>query len=188
MDDKIKWALLAVGAYFLYDWYTGQVAVAAAAALAPGGGAGVGTGTTPATGATPPVTVTPPVPVTPLPPWTAPVYTPPAQTPALQSTLAAMSGDEVATAAAAFNQDAIAESVRRGQRYDFHQWNWFRARTAGAQPDPATYYGGNASDRVTAAEYMLVRKTALVTGIVQGMSGMGTWGGPILPFSTAWRA
>lgn len=45
MDDKIKWALLAVGAYFLYDWYTGQVAVAAAAALAPGGGAGVGTGT-----------------------------------------------------------------------------------------------------------------------------------------------
>ena len=24
MDDKIKWALLAVGVYFLYDWYSKQ--------------------------------------------------------------------------------------------------------------------------------------------------------------------
>jgi hypothetical protein len=191
MDDKIKYLLLAVGAYFLYDWYTGQAA--AVAPIVPAGGAG--TGTTPTTGTygdtpitTPPITATPPIPVTPLPPWTAPVYTPPAQTPALQSTLAAMSGDEIATAAAAFNQDAIAESVRRGQRYDFHQWNWLRERTAGAQPDPSTYYGGNASDPVTAAEFYLVRATALATGIVQGMTGLGRHGGPLLPWSTAWQA
>jgi len=42
MDDKlIKWALLAAGAYFLYDWYMGQPAAPAAQ---PEGGTGTGTG------------------------------------------------------------------------------------------------------------------------------------------------
>jgi len=242
MDDKIKWALLAVGAYFLYDWYSKQVGpggsdkyskmclpelrnayasasaedkaviqtivgkykepVETLAAMAAKGDclaqgflaedqAQIAANPSPFTGGNIIALPESPVPVTPLPPWTRPVYTPPAVTPEQQAGLTLLSDAliaQVAVSGAAGSDLAIAESVRRNQRYDFHQWNYFRALTLGEQPDPASYYGGNAGDRVTAAEYMLVRKTALVTGIVQGMTGLGRHGGPILPWSTAWQA
>lgn len=182
MDDKIKYLLMAVGAYFLYDWYTGQVATPTTPA--PGGS------TSPAdlvdVGIAPAPAATPPVPVTPLPPWTAPVYTPPPQTAAVALAARSVSDEGTAIAAAAFNQDAVTESVRRGQKYNFHQWNYFREITKGVQPEPGSYFGGDPNTRVTAAEYMLVRATAVATGVVQGMTGLG-WA-PTLPWSTAWSA
>lgn len=197
MDDKIKWALLAVGVYFLYDWYTKQTP--APEVVAPGGPPPPVVAERPiwtppewiAPGAPAP---TPPAPIAPPPPWTRPVYTPPAIAPAQQAGLTQLSDAliaQVAVSGAGGSDLAVAESARRGQRYDFHQWNYFRALTLGEQPDPSTYYGGNASDLVTAAEYMLVRRVALATGFVQaaqGMTGLGRRGGPILPWSTAWQA
>jgi hypothetical protein len=187
MDDKVKWILFAIAGYFAYDWYTQR---ATAAASTPGGAPPEEgqhpIGTAPEA---PPLAPEPPVPVTTLPPWTAPVYTPPAQTPAMASALATTSGDQLAIHAATFNQDAIAESVRRGQRYSLHQWNWFREQTQGEQPDPATYYSGDPNTLVTAAEYMLIRQVALATGVVQAAGGVGDLGwAPILPWSTAWSA
>jgi hypothetical protein len=162
MDDKIKYALLAVGAYFLYDWYSKNQAAAAVVI--------------PATPTVVPATTTPVVPVTVAPIAATPI--PSANT----VLLAAMTNDQVATFAAQGNADAVAEANRRGMRYDHHTWNWYRAQALGQQPDPELWAPGATTSVVTVSEYLALRAVAGMSG----MSGLG-WA-PILPFSTAWSA
>lgn len=191
MDDKIKYLLMAVGAYFLYDWYTNQAPAVVPVTPDGGGGTGTGTGTDGNTGpgfsTEPGPAPVPPVPVTTLPPWHAPVYTPVAVSQSDAAVLAAMDTETVARAAVLGDPKALAEAERRGLKYNFHQWNWFREQATGqTQPDPSTYFSGDPNAAVGAPQYMLVRATALATGVVQGLSGLG-WA-PVLPFNTAWRA
>jgi hypothetical protein len=174
MDDKIKYLLMAVGAYFLYDWYTGQADTPVVPVVPTGSGTGTGSG----------APATPTTPATPA--WTPPVYTPMTVPPAQAALMAVMDDDTVARNAVQGIPVYLAEAERRGMKYNFHQWNYFRSQISGEQPDPSTYYGGDPGDVVSAPQYLLVRATAMATGAVQGMSGMG-WA-PTLPWSTAWSA
>jgi hypothetical protein len=123
------------------------------------------------------------------------VYTPPAQSTELVSTLGRLTDDQVASKAASGDKDYIAEAVRRGIKYNFHEWNYLRAAVTGVtQPDPATWVG-DPNTMVTAGEYWLIRSAALATQLVQGaidnqgVEGLGDMGwAPILPWSTAWSA
>jgi hypothetical protein len=162
MDDKIKWILLAVGGWFLYDWYSkSQAATPVASPAAPPVGVGPAQSFIPAQAPAPPAAAPPSGNV---------------------SLLAGMTNEQVAAFAAQGNADAVAESDRRGLRYNHHQWNWFRQQATGiTQPDPELWAPGHTTDLVTASEYLSLRQVA-------GMGGLGRWGGPILPWSTAWQA
>lgn len=179
MDDKIKWALLAVGAYFLYDWYTNQQAAAAP----PGGGSGVGTGTGTGTPKTDYVPSAPLVYGTPKTPWT-PTPVEPIGTPKVPWHPVMDQPDSIVAMNAVSGFPGtmyINEARRRGMQYNYHQWNWFRAQATGVeQPDPAEF-SANPDMLVSATQYL----EDLSRG---GLSGLGRYGGPILPWSTAWRA
>lgn len=164
MDDKLKWILLAVGGYFLYDWYTSSQAA--------------GQGVAPVPQPEPAAHPFTPAPV--------PVSAPPAQAPPPPSgnvsVLAGMSNDQIAAFAAQGNQDAVTLANSRGLRYTHHQWNYFRSLALGEQPDPELWAPGQSNEAVTVSQYLALRAAAGMSGI----TGLG-WA-PILPWSTAWQA
>ena len=152
MDDKIKYLLLAVGAWFLYDWYKGEPATPVGPA---GGGTGTGTGTSTGTSTgtgTGTGTGTPPKAV---------VVTP--------------ADAEIAKLAAGGQAAAIVVANQRGLKYNYHQWNWFRQQALGTQqPDPATFTsdpGVAVSATMYLAALPALPRNALITPVQPVVAG-----------------
>jgi hypothetical protein len=190
MDDKIKYALLAVGAYFAYDWWqkqqgtapaTGGAAdkaaadTAAAAAKAASDKAAVTKTAEDKARADEAIRV-------------AAVAKADADRRAAAVRLfssypdASLAGEAAKTGEA----NAVAAANTRGFKFDHHTWNYYlQAVTAQAQPDPELWAPGKTLEPVTVEQYRAMRLAA-GQGMVGGMSGMGWM--PTLPWSTAWQA
>lgn len=199
MDDKIKYLLLAVGAWFAYDWYTNKTPAGGVDYTKMSAGELDAAFRNPSTSATDRGTITAllgnladrgnkdALVILGRPGYTSyPEHTtflPSAVTPPVVSgnvsVLAGMTNDQIAAFASQGNQDAVTLANSRGLRYNHHQWNYFRALALGEQPDPELWAPGHTTEAVTATAYLAARAAV-------GMAGMGWM--PVLPWSTAWQA
>lgn len=147
--DVVKYGLIGAAIYFAWpyisDWFKG---FGGGAVAATGGGRPTGTESTNPTQA-PPVVVPPPS--------------------GNVSVLTGMDNDAVSSLAAQGNANAVTEANRRGITHNWDQWNWYRALTQGAQPDPLSFLTGSRTDNVPVSAYLAARHAA-------GLSGMGELG------------
>jgi zona occludens toxin (predicted ATPase) len=194
MDDKLKWILLAVGGYFLYDWYTkqapategGDAAAAAAAAKAASDAAiAKAAATQTAADAAEALRLKAIADAAEAIRLKALDDARKQSVDAEDTPIRQMTDAQVAALAASIPLPSLvaAESDRRGLKLNHHQWNWYREQyTKTPQPDPEFWAPGHTGDVVTVTQYLTARAA------VAGMSGLGRWSGPILPWSTAWSA
>lgn len=183
MDDKLKWILLAVGGYLLYDWYANRPSgVAAATDDAAASAAKAAADAAAKAAAT--KNEADRVAAEAAAKLAADAVAAAARQAASVNLFRNYTDETLAGEAARSGEaNAVAAANARGLKYNHHQWNFFLQQVvAQPQPDPELWAPGKTTEVVTVDQYRSMRLAA-------GMAGLGDLGwAPTLPWSTAWSA